>query len=400
MADEITTATTLLGDADKTVEPGKSLSDAIVAAKAVLTSDESTTEQLNAAIETLKAAEEAFSKVVSEEEAVKAANEKLAELKAAAEALKVSEEAKAYDDETVKAAVATAEQAIADANTAVAAVEAVIAEGKLATDNKEALAAAIAAAEKAIGDANTAIAAAEKAYNDAKAASVSTFAGIVETALNSVEPGQEATVTLDKDYDVTTPIVVPADKKLVIDGAGNSLTLGENTNFTVANDIIIKNVNIDATALKGNFVELAVMDEPKAWVENNVKFDAVNVKGLKKALFYSAGKNYLVKEFIVNNSVIEQAGDATTFDFTKGSAAEKFEISNSTIYALTTTSKSLYSSQSGQKVTDAGADLTQTFSLQNSTFYNLAKSKNFFSHRQSNQKWLIYDVKNNIWSEW
>ncbi len=395
LADEITAATTLLGDADKTVEPGKSLSDAIVAAKAVLTSDESTTEQLNAAIETLKAAEEAFSKVVSEEEAVKAANEKLAELKAAAEALKVSEEAKAYDDETVKAAVATAEQAIADANTAVAAVEAVIAEGKLATDNKEALAAAIAAAEKAIGDANTAIAAAEKAYNDAKAAS-STFAAIVETALNSVEPGQEATVTLDKDYDVTTPIVVPADKKLVIDGAGNSLTLGENTNFTVANDIIIKNVNIDATALKGNFVELAVMNEPEAWVENNVKFDAVNVKGLKKALFYSAGKNYLVKEFIVNNSVIEQAGDATTFDFTKGSAAEKFEISNSTIYALTTTSKSLYSSQSGQKVTDAGADLTQTFSLQNSTFYNLAKAKNFFSHRQSNQKWLIYDVKNNI----
>ena len=221
------------------------------------------------------------------------------------------------------------------------------------------------------------------------------FAALVKKAIENAVDGL-ATVTLDKDYAVKSPIELPAGISLVLDGAGNSLTLGENTNFTVANDIIIKNVNIDATALKGNFVELAVMNEPEAWVENNVKFDAVNVKGLKKALFYSAGKNFLVKEFIVNNSVIEQAGDATTFDFTKGSAAEKFEISNSTIYALTATSKSLYSSQGGQKVIDAGADLTQTFSLQNSTFYNLAKSKNFFSHRQSNQKWLIYDVKNNI----
>ena len=221
--------------------------------------------------------------------------------------------------------------------------------------------------------------------------------------LNQLITDSKDSVTLKHDYSFNLTRdegyksgIVIQKSNLVIDGAGNSLTLGENTNFTVANDIIIKNVNIDATALKGNFVELAVMDEPKAWVENNVKFDAVNVKGLKKALFYSAGKNFLVKEFIVNNSVIEQAGDATTFDFTKGSAAEKFEISNSTIYALTATSKSLYSSQQGQKVTDAGADLTQTFSLQNSTFYNLAKTKNFFSHRQSNQKWLIYDVKNNI----
>ena len=222
------------------------------------------------------------------------------------------------------------------------------------------------------------------------------FAALVKKAIENAVDGL-ATVTLDKDYAVKSPIELAAGISLVLDGAGHSLTLGENTNFTVANDIIIKNVNIDATALKGNFVELAVMNEPEAWVENNVKFDAVNVKGLKKALFYSAGKNFLVKEFIVNNSVIEQAGDATTFDFTKGSAAEKFEISNSTIYALTATSKSLYSSQQGgQKVIEAGADLTQTFSLQNSTFYNLTKSKNFFSHRQSNQKWLIYDVKNNI----
>ena len=164
LTDEVVAATTLLGDADKTVEPGKSLNDAINAAKAVLTSDESTTEQLKDAVETLKAAEDEFTKVVTEEEAVKAANEKLAELKAAAEALKVSDEAKAINNALVNAAVTAAEQAIADANTAIGAVEAVIAEGKLATDNKEKLATAIAAAEKAIADAKTAIATVDETY--------------------------------------------------------------------------------------------------------------------------------------------------------------------------------------------------------------------------------------------
>ena len=64
LTDEVVAATTLLGDADKTVEPGKSLSDAITAAKAVLAS-EATTEELNAAIGALKAAEAVYAKAVA-----------------------------------------------------------------------------------------------------------------------------------------------------------------------------------------------------------------------------------------------------------------------------------------------------------------------------------------------
>ena len=106
----------------------------------------------------------------AEADAKAAAEAKLAELKEAAEALKVSDEAKAYEAENVQAAVAAAEEAITAANDAVAAVEAVIAEGNLATDNKEALAEAIAAAEKAIADAQAAIEVAEKTYAEQKAA--------------------------------------------------------------------------------------------------------------------------------------------------------------------------------------------------------------------------------------
>ncbi len=57
---EITKATELLGEDDKTVEPGKLLSDAIAAAQAVADNEAATTEELNAATEALKAAEEAY----------------------------------------------------------------------------------------------------------------------------------------------------------------------------------------------------------------------------------------------------------------------------------------------------------------------------------------------------
>ena len=169
LTDEVVAATTLLGDADKTVEPGKALSEAIAAAKAVL-AGEATTEELNAAIETLKAAEATYAQAVAEAAAKAAAEAKVVDLKAAAEALVVSAEAKAYEAENVQAKVADAEQAIADVNTAIAAVEAVIAEGKLATDNAEALATAIATAEAKIAAAQTAIQLAEEAYVMQKAA--------------------------------------------------------------------------------------------------------------------------------------------------------------------------------------------------------------------------------------
>ena len=171
---EITAATTLLGEADKTVEPGLSLNNAIAAAQTAVQTAEvdmmvADAAVLAAAIETLKGAEEAYAQAV--EAAAKAAAEtKVAALKTAAEALAVSAEAKAYEAENVQAKVTAAETAIAAINPAIAAIEAVIAEGKLSTDNKEALATAIATAEQAIADAQTAIQLAEEAYVLQKAA--------------------------------------------------------------------------------------------------------------------------------------------------------------------------------------------------------------------------------------
>ena len=147
-----------------------------------------------------KAADEA------EAAAVVAANTKVTELKAAAADLAVSAEAKAYEADNVKTAVTAAETAIAAINPAIAAVEAKIAEGKVATDNKEALATVIAAAEKAIADAKTAIAAAEKAYADQKALDDAAEAGAkasAEASVTALKVSMEEVVILEaaKNYD-------------------------------------------------------------------------------------------------------------------------------------------------------------------------------------------------------
>ncbi|MBR0049150.1 MAG: DUF5123 domain-containing protein [Prevotella sp.] len=161
---------------------------------------------------------------------------------------------------------------------------------------------------------------------------------------------------------------------------------------------------IDASGLEsGNAMFVRDGEEdPAEWVVSSFSMKDVNVNDLSKAVFYSAVKNNIYTGFTIDNCVIELAADVTAFDFTKGSAARVFTITNSTIYALTATEKSLYSSQSGQKATEYDGDVdgdgepTQTFVIKNNTMYNLTKAKNFFSHRQSNQTWIIYDVENNI----
>ena len=128
-----------------------------------------------------------------------------------------------------------------------------------------------------------------------------------------------------------------------------------------------------------------------------IKLNGVVVKGLAKSLFYSAEKNYNILSLAVVNSVVEVAGDVTVFDFTKGSVANLL-VDKSTIFSATATTKSLYSSQNGQKGSDCGAtnDAPQVFAFQNSTLYNLAYTKNFFTHRSSGQTWLKFVVKDNV----
>lgn len=202
------------------------------------------------------------------------------------------------------------------------------------------------------------------------------------------------------DGDIAAALATACEGKLV---KNITINLTENVTYTVGATLIAPysitiNGNgaiIDASALEGNMIQWINIDEAQTWTNADVAITAVTVKGLKKALFYSNSK-YYYGNFTLINSFIEQAADATTFDYTKGSVALNFTIAGSTIYAPTATTKSLYSSQSGQKATEYNADATQNFVISVNTMYNLAKGKNFFTHRQSNQKWLSYTVQSNL----
>ena len=163
-------------------------------------------------------------------------------------------------------------------------------------------------------------------------------------------------------------------------------------------EIQANGATIDASELTGNLIEMAATAEVPAEAVNieYVSIHNATIKGLKNPLFYSTQKGYLINWLTIDNSIIEVAADAITIDFTKGSAARNVNIEKSTIYAPVATTKSFYSSQAGQKLTELDAEGIQTFIVKNSTMYNLAKTKNFFTHRQANQKWLAYDVENSI----
>ena len=204
-----------------------------------------------------------------------------------------------------------------------------------------------------------------------------------------------------------------AAKVKEVTDAGNvvgniTINLADNASYTISKTIIAykdidiseisgkRTTTIDASGLEGNLVEMAVVEDPTEWTKADVMFRGFNVKGLKKALFYSAGKNYVASHFDIIGCIIEQAGDATTIDYTKGSTLLHLVVSMSTFYAPTATTKSFYSSQGGQKVTDYDAEATQYFQIMRSTMYNLAKGKNFFSHRSNGQKWMTYSVVGSI----
>ena len=183
---------------------------------------------------------------------------------------------------------------------------------------------------------------------------------------------------------------------ITLDGAA-SYTITEPIEGPGAISIIGQGATVDASGLTGNgLVQWTNVAEPTEWTLADVSFTGLTVNGLSKALFYSNGKNYCASNFLIDNCIVEQAGDATTIDFTKGSTALDIVVMNSTFYAPTATTKAFYSSQSGQKAIEYDASAIQTFRFLSNTMYNLTPNKNFFSHRQNSQTWLHYDIEDNV----
>ena len=236
----------------------------------------------------------------------------------------------------------------------------------------------------------------------------SKFSELVEDALADVESGA-VTMTLFDSYTVDAPIVVPAGKQLTIDGAGNSLTLGGNTNFNIADNFGLKNMTIDAAALTKPLVQMSAIpaaaaslraaNEKGFEVVNKIAFENIEVSNLKYQFFYANKQKYLVNEMTVDNSIIgiDGTNKKTIFDFNGGGLAQSLTVTNSTIWANPTNDQNggFYNTQSGSKIDDAGAEKLEVAIL-NSTIYNIAKGKTTSSLRQNSQDAEKFIVKNSI----
>ena len=171
--------------------------------------------------------------------------------------------------------------------------------------------------------------------------------------------------------------------------------------FTFDNDFEISNVTLDFTNQSNDFLKF--MGEATELTKfEGVKFENVKAIGMKKCLFNMNSKQtYLMNNFSIINSVIEMTADQPIINFKSSGCAYNINIDKSTMYCSSTddaiAKKALpYTSQSGKGITQLDENGKQTFNITNSTFYNLSKSANFFTLAKNSQKWLVYNVNNNI----
>ena len=228
------------------------------------------------------------------------------------------------------------------------------------------------------------------------------FTGLINAALASVESG-EAIVTLDKDYEVKSPVVVPASKQLVLDGANHTLTLGEATNFTICDGITIKNVNIDAAALTKPLVqmngipEIESVESGQYVIKNAITFDNVKATGLTKNLFSDNSKAYVYEQFNINNSIFEYATQTGVVLNLGSSMAINFNITNSTFWSKEAGTAN-FIAMSGKRPWQVTGyeEETGKMTVANSTFYNVGKSKQFMNTNTLKGQKYLYEFNSNI----
>ena len=217
----------------------------------------------------------------------------------------------------------------------------------------------------------------------------------------------DLTVAPEAESDITAAVTAA---KATVDKVGNiTINLTTDAAYTVSGSIeapaglVINgnNATIDASALASAMILMSATPSVEAneagfYPINDVVIKDVKVTGLAQQLFYANKVKYLMNNLVCENSIIQvNGGNKTVFDFNGGGVTGKLDISKSTIYANPKHEGALYSSQSGNKATEAGLE-KQTISIINSTLYNIACGKNVNNHRQANQTWLEYIVKDNI----
>ncbi len=223
-----------------------------------------------------------------------------------------------------------------------------------------------------------------------------------------VEPADISAV----DGDIAAAIEAKTDGKLI---KSLTINLGENFEYTISNTIltdgsVIINGNgskIDASDLKKPFIQMSATPSVVANDKGGYEIDGVTIKdvtitGLPYQLFYANKQNYLLKQLLVENSVIGINGTnkKTIFDFNGGGNVLDLTVNKSTLWANPTNAQNggFFSSQSGKKITDlsSATDLRTTLTITSSTLYNIANGKTVNSLRDNNQAYQYVVIKDNV----
>ena len=248
------------------------------------------------------------------------------------------------------------------------------------------------------------------------------FSALVAEALAGATDGK-ATLKLIDDYDVDAAVNVPLGTQLVIDGAGHTLTLGAETNFVINDNITLKDVKIDATALTSPLIALtatpaegtkknqAVYTDAAATdfnLLNAVTVENVMVKNLKSQFISSNGADWALENLSITKSIIQL--DATgknfiAFDATANNkgAIKNITISENTIYNINETSNAYFiryanASNAAKAFGTNNGTSTFDYKLTKNTIINTFKAQNFGNNTPNNGK-VTMEVTQNIFAD-
>ncbi len=243
-----------------------------------------------------------------------------------------------------------------------------------------------------------------------------TFSELVAAAFAAPVDGV-ATLTLDDDYTVDAAVNVPLGTQLVIDGAGHTLTLGAETNFVINDNITLKDVKIDATALTSPLIALsatpaegtkknqAVYTDAAATdlnLLNAVAVENVMVKNLKAQFISNNGAAWALENFSLTKSIIQL--DATgknfiAFDAGGTTSIKNITISENTIYNINETSNAYFirfnnASNAAKAFGTSNGTSTYDYKLTKNTIINTFKAQNFGNNTPNNGKVTIEATQN------
>ena len=190
-----------------------------------------------------------------------------------------------------------------------------------------------------------------------------------------------------------------------------TIKLAFNTAYTITNPLEVRgaikligeNSTIDASSLKDPMIQMSkepgmtAVESGQFVIANPILIEGVLVQGLTKALFADNGKSYTYKNFTINNSVFQYETQGNVVLNLASSMAINLNITNSTFWNKGASSSN-FIAMSGKRPwqTTGFEDETGKFICANNTFYNIAKSKQFFNTNTLKGQKYLYEFNSNI----